>query len=281
MADREHQETIWLKPEIFHIDENDRDTVILMFFDELDKAAPSVQAAALQLILDRKSWTHQLPENAFILAAANPARDMSTYSTRMKPELLNRFQHYNIQPEYESFREWGIHNQIHPFVLGYLSYDYSKLYADEEGRDTAFPTPRSWKSVSDTLMLHSEQTVDDLYIQISSDIGTATALEFRGWCMVFRDLPLTAEIFRGAEIRYPQGPDGLHALIASMTAYVSEHREMILKEELQYACSYASRFPVDYATLFYRNLVAIEGMKIRLMQVPDFLAWIKKHSGVM
>lgn len=280
-ADREHRETIWLKPEIFHCDEKDKDNIILMFFDELDKAAPSVQAAALQLILDRKSWTHRLPENAYILAAANPARDTGTYSTRMKPELLNRFRHYNIQPEFESFREWGIENRIHPYVLGYLSYDYSKLYADEEGRSTAFPTPRSWKSVSDTLILHADRTVDDLYIEICSDIGMAAALEFRTWSMVFQDLPVTGNIFRGVENRYPQGPDGLHALIASMTTYVSEHREMILPEELQNACSYVSRFPVDYATLFYRNLVAIEDMKIKLMKAPDFLAWINKHSGVL
>ena len=278
VADKDREKTVWLKPEIFDYDETDKDKIIILFFDELDKAAAAVQAAALQLILDRVSWTHKLPDNAFIIAAANPARDTATFSTRMKPELLNRFRHFNIQPEFDSFREWGMHNQLHPYVLGYLSYDNTKLYAEKENTNTAFPTPRSWKSVSDMLKLHSERSIDELSVDISSDIGTGTAIEFQAWCMVYKELPDTKKIFEGTETNYPKDPDVLHALVSSMSVYVAEHTDTLLDMELSNACRYAMRFPVDFGTLFYRNIMEIDGITLRLMKIPEFAKWVEKHK---
>ena len=178
-------ETIWLRPEIYKFDkETEDDTFFLYFFDELDKASPAVQAAALQLILDRTAWVHKFPKNTLIIAAANPARGTKKYETRMTPELLNRFRQYNVQPDYESFKQWGTENELHKFVMGYLAFDHSKLYAQNEQEDTAFPTPRSWKSVSDLLKAYDGEfvNVSDLHYEICSDIGVGEAFEFEGWC---------------------------------------------------------------------------------------------------
>ncbi len=271
--------TIWLRPEIYE-QGGGEDDYYIYFFDEIDKATPAVQAAALQLILDRKAWTHRFPENTFVIAAANPARGTENYTTRMAPELMNRFKHFNVQPDYDSFREWGIGEKLHPFVLGYLSYDRSKLYADTESRDIAFPTPRSWKSISDTLNAFDGiyKNLDELHFDIAGEIGTGNALEFEAWCSVFAYLPDTGNIFRGMEKTYPKTPDVMHALIASMTSYINKKGKNIRPAELQNACSYVSRFPVDFATLFYRNIREIDGIKLRLMKVPEYLQWAEKNK---
>ena len=274
----EHTGTVWLRPEIY--EQGNGEDYYIYFFDELDKATPSVQAAALQLILDRRAWTHRFPENTWVIAAANPARGTTRYETRMAPELMNRFKHFNVQPDFDSFREWGIGEKIHPFVLGYLSYNQSKLYATSESEEIAFPTPRAWKSVSDTLSAFegSYSDIQDLHYDIAGEIGVAEALEFEAWCGVFAMMPNTENIFRGTEKNMPKTPDVMHALIASMTVFISRKVKNITSAELRNASRYVSRFPVDFATLYYRNIREIDGVKLRLMKVPEYLDWAEKNK---
>ena len=280
---KEKTETVWLRPEIYRNNDDIEDnTLHIYFFDELDKASPAVQAAALQLILDRKAWVHKFPKNTIIFSAANPARGTSKYETRMSPELLNRFRQFNVQPDYDSFKEWAISNKIHPYVLGYLSYDNSKLYAPSETEATAFPTPRSWKSVSDLLTAFDgpEMDVNALHHDICGDLGTGVGLEFEAYCQVYRFLPDTVGIFKGRETKLPQTPDVLHAIIASMTTYIEKNINKMSAAELNNGCRYANRFPVDFSAMFYRNIKEIDGAMLKLMRTEEYRIWCEKHPEV-
>ena len=63
---------------------------IILFLDEMNSAAPAVQAAAYQLILNRKVGQYTLPDNVLIVAAGNREADKGvTY--RMPAPLANRF----------------------------------------------------------------------------------------------------------------------------------------------------------------------------------------------
>ena len=275
VASEDRETTVWLRPEIY-ADDGDG-SYYIYFFDELDKASPAVQAAALQLILDRKAWTHSFPENSFVIAAANPARGTSKYETRMAPELMNRFRHFNVQPDYDSFKAWAITENIHPYVLGFLSYDNSKLYAQSESDEIAFPTPRSWKSVSDLLYACEGMYEDlsELHNDIAGDIGTGISLEFEGWCSMFKYLPDTERIVRGEEPCLPEMSDVLHAVISSLTVYVARHTKEITVQELNNICNYAKNFPADFMMLFFNDLKAMENIKMRLMKVPAYMDWLK------
>ena len=44
---------------------------IILFMDEMNSAAPAVQAAAYQLILNRRVGTYKLPDNVLMVAAGN------------------------------------------------------------------------------------------------------------------------------------------------------------------------------------------------------------------
>ncbi len=63
---------------------------IILFMDEMNSAAPAVQAAAYQLVLNRRVGTYYLPDNVLIVAAGNRESDKGvTY--RMPAPLANRF----------------------------------------------------------------------------------------------------------------------------------------------------------------------------------------------
>jgi len=68
---------------------DDYDTVIL-FLDEMNSAAPAVQAAAYQLVLNRRIGSYKLPDNVVIVAAGNRESDKGvTYRMLISP--TNRF----------------------------------------------------------------------------------------------------------------------------------------------------------------------------------------------
>lgn len=60
---------VWLKPQIFQMDESDS-VINILFLDEISAAPQSVQAAAYQITLDRVVGEHKLPGNCIVIAAA-------------------------------------------------------------------------------------------------------------------------------------------------------------------------------------------------------------------
>ena len=129
------------------------------------------------------------------------------------------------------------HN-VNPYVLGYLTFDRSKLYASETGSDDmAFPTPRSWMFVSNILNAMEGKHPQELYHTISGCIGTGTALEFVNWCKSYKDIVPIDDIFAGKASSYPRRHDELYALVCAISAYVSGNKEKITVSGLSNCCS--------------------------------------------
>ena len=78
----------------------------------MNSAAPSVQAAAYQLILNRRVGTYKLPDNVMIVAAGNREADKGvTY--RMPAPLANRFIHLELAVNFDDWFQWSVANKSH------------------------------------------------------------------------------------------------------------------------------------------------------------------------
>ena len=81
--------------------------VVVLFLDEMNSAAPSVQAAAYQLVLNKKVGTYTLPKGVGIVAAGNRMSDKGvTY--RMPSPLANRFVHIELRVDFEDWQKWHL-----------------------------------------------------------------------------------------------------------------------------------------------------------------------------
>ena len=281
MADTGHQFTEWLRPKIFDLDPSE-DVINLVFLDELSAAPQSVQAAAYQITLDRTVGEHRLPENTIIIAAGNRTTDKSV-AFRMPNALANRMLHFQIDVDFDSWRKWAVRHQVHPLVVGYLSYDPSKLYHEPEGKeDIAYPTPRTWSFISN-LLFASGITADtgylpgDLHYLLGSCIGIGAATEFEAWCNVYRDLPSAEDIYAGKKVEYPRKTDVLYMLISSMVHYAASNTGLT-RTELGNACRFASRFPMDYATVLYKDLLELPDFEKKLVMIPEFRSWMERQK---
>ncbi len=168
---------------------------IVLFLDEMNSAAPAVQAAAYQLILNRKVGTYVLPDNVLIVAAGNRDADKGvTY--RMPAPLANRFVHLELKVDFDDWFQWATENKIHTDVVGYLTFSKKDLYDfDPKSPSRSFATPRSWSFVSELLEDDDdENTTTDL---VSGSVGEGLAVKFMAHRKMASKLPNPSEILKG------------------------------------------------------------------------------------
>jgi ATPase family associated with various cellular activities (AAA) len=169
--------------------------IVVLFLDELNSAAPSVQSAAYQLILNRRIGKYKLPDNVVMVAAGNRESDKGvTY--RMPTPLANRFIHQEMKVDFPSWLEWAVNNRIHKDVVGYLSFAKQDLYDfDAKSASRAFATPRSWTFVSQLL---DESSDDDTTMNlIAGTVGEGLAVKFMAHKKVAGRMPNPADILSG------------------------------------------------------------------------------------
>ena len=170
--------------------------VVVLFLDEMNSAAPSVQSAAYQLILNRRVGKYVLPDNVVMVAAGNRESDKGvTY--RMPTPLANRFIHQEMKVDFPSWQEWAVEHKIHKDVVGYLSFAKQDLYDfDAKSASRAFATPRSWSFVSE--LLEDEDSDDDTVMNlIAGTVGEGLAVKFMAHRKVAGRMPKPEEILSG------------------------------------------------------------------------------------
>ena len=174
----------------------DPDSKAILFLDELNSAPPAVQAAAYQLILNRKVGTYVLPKGVDIVAAGNRDGDKGvTY--RMPSPLANRFVHLQMQLTFDDWHDWATLNGINPEVVGYVGYAKQDLYDyDPKTPSKSFATPRSWSFVSD-LVSDDEIDTESLTNLVSGAIGDGLAVTFMAHRKIASKLPKPDDILDG------------------------------------------------------------------------------------
>lgn len=169
----------------------------LLFLDELTTAPPSVQAALLRVVLERKVGFHALPPGVRIVAAANPP-DLMSGGWELSPPLRNRFVHlqwdlsvgaYLVALE-QGFPEAelptidaGIHAAILPEwkyrIAAFLKRSPDLLHTSPESDPYAFASPRSWDFVA--ALLTSCEMLEEA--PVNGRAGSRACLELLKGCI--------------------------------------------------------------------------------------------------
>jgi hypothetical protein len=172
--------------------------IIVLFMDEMNSAPPAVQAAAYQLVLNRRIGRYVLPDNVVMIAAGNRESDKGvTY--RMPTPLANRFIHVEMRADFAAWQEWAVRNGEHKDVVGYLSFAKQDLYDfDARSISRSFATPRSWHFVSELL---KDEDLDDATATdlIAGTVGEGLAVKFMAHRKISGKLPQPEDILSGKE----------------------------------------------------------------------------------
>ena len=121
----------------------------IIFLDELTCAPPAVQNAALQLILDRRLHQYEVPEGWRIVAAGNKA-EHGAFVSKMSLPMKNRMVHVEVFPHWEDTKKY-FKNRVRPEIISFLDWRSELLHMLPKTEECAFPTPRSWETLSTLL----------------------------------------------------------------------------------------------------------------------------------
>lgn len=169
----------------------------ILFLDEINAAPPSVQAAAYQLILNRRVGEYYLPKGVSMLCAGNRESDKGV-TFRMPSPLANRLVHVEMASNFEDWQKWAIANKVHADVVGFLSHHKQKLFNfDPKSPDKAFATPRSWFFVSQLISDNLPESMNTTLV--AGTVGEGLATEFSAHRKVAARMPKSEDVLMGKE----------------------------------------------------------------------------------
>ncbi|MDH3219522.1 MAG: AAA family ATPase [Gammaproteobacteria bacterium] len=196
----------------------------ILFLDEINSAAPSVSAAAYQLILDRRLGNYVVPAGWAIFAAGNRQGDRGvTYA--MPAPLANRFSHYEVDLNLDDWVAWAHRFGIDERIIGFLRFRPDLLFDfDPAQNPIAFPSPRSWEFAHRALQKFNDYP-DLVAGSLQACVGEAAAIECHAFIRSLDQMPDLDRIIAGDEVTAPEEIDLQYAVAAALVSRALRARD--------------------------------------------------------
>ena len=267
--DNKNNEAVWAQPNFLP---KEPKSLGILFLDEINTAPPSVQAAAYQLVLDRKVGDYKLPDGWAIVAAGNSESDRGVVY-RMPPPLANRFIHLDMEVSFEDWKSWAYQNSIEPSIIAFLNYDSSKLFNfNPNSNEKSFATPRSWEYV-DKILKANISKESQLEV-LSGAVGKDVAVSFIAFKKVMNRLPNIEDILKGKELELEQDTQLLFALISALIAKLKNAS----KEEIENAIKFSFKLPSEFSVMLIKDM---QQNSIEIEDSDAFEEWVEKYSYLL
>ena len=252
----------------------------VLFLDEINSAAPSVSAAAYQLILDRRLGEYEVPEGWAIFAAGNRQGDRGvTY--QMPAPLANRFTHFEVETHLDDWVLWAYSQGIDDRIIAFLRFRPDLLFDfDPAHNPVAFPSPRSWEFAHRALQKFAAEP-SLLRESLQACVGPAAGVEAAAFVDNLEQLPDIDAIVRGESEEMPDEVDLQYAVASALVG-----RAVRAKESGDGApvygriLEYAGRFPQrEMGVMLVSDMHRAVGQD--LFNVPEFAPWAQSVAEVM
>lgn len=255
----------------------------ILFLDEMNQANQSTQAAAYQLILDRRLGDYILPEGWVVIAAGNRAIDRAIVQ-KMGSALKSRFVHIEVECDSDEWLNWAYKNAIHPSITGYIKFRPDNLNdlgaKGSEGKkrmeaaleSNSFAVPRTWAFASQ--IIHAAPPQDIEYDLLAGTIGQAAVADFVGFLKIYRNLPDLDGIIKdpdNAPDPKKMEPQVKYALASGLAAKANQkNMDNIMK--------YVARMPAEFQVMIVKEAQARDW---NLLASKAVQSWTFKNSHLM
>lgn len=252
----------------------------VLFLDEITSAAPTVSAAAYQLILDRRLGEYRVPDGWAIFAAGNRQGDRGvTYS--MPAPLANRFSHYEVEAHLDDWVAWAYKNGIDERVIAFLRFRPELLFDfDPAHNPVAFPSPRSWEFAHRAIQKFIDNP-DLLVSALQGCVGPAAGIELKAFVDNLDNLPDIDAIVRGEDVVVPKEIDLQYAVASALVGRAIKAKgNGTSKQVYGHILDYAVHFPQrEMGVMLVSDMHRAVGQDI--FSVPQFSQWAKAVADVM
>jgi len=252
----------------------------ILFLDEITSAAPSVSAAAYQLILDRRLGEYRVPDGWAIFAAGNRQGDRGV-SYSMPAPLANRFSHYEFDTHLDDWVAWAYESNIDERIIAFVRFRPELLFDfDPALNPVAFPSPRSWEFCHRALQkfIHTPTL---LLGSLQACVGQAAGIELNAFIDNLENMPDLDAVMRGEKTSVPQEIDLQYAVATALVGHAIRAKNSDnAKEKMGYILDYAQRIPQrEMGVMLVSDMHRAIGQD--LFSVPQFAQWADSIADVM
>lgn len=252
----------------------------ILFLDEITSAAPTVSAAAYQLILDRRLGEYRVPSGWAIFAAGNRQGDRGvTYS--MPAPLANRFSHIEFEVNLDDWVTWAYANGIDERLIAFLRFRPELLFDfDPAHNPVAFPSPRSWEFAHRGLQKFHD-TPGILSGALQACVGPAAGIELHAFIENLDKMPDIDAIVAGDDAPVPKEIDLQYAVAAALVGRAIRAKGRRDAGTVHgHILDYARRFPQrEMGVMMISDMHRAIGPD--LFGVPQFAEWANAVGDLM
>lgn len=160
----------------------------VILFDELNLAAPLVQAITYSVILDRVISDRRMSDNVYVMAAGNRQQDKA-HTFDMPFPLRDRFCELELEANAEHWLEWAKKEGVNPHIISFISWKNAWLFHFDPQVHDKPTTPRGIVRASDMIRdLDFEKDSGQVYLRTSASTGNAFAVEFQAYISTYAKL---------------------------------------------------------------------------------------------
>ncbi len=241
------------------------------FLDDLGQAPPSVQAAAMQLILARRVNGHTVSPHVTFLAATNRKQDRAGVSGILEP-VKSRFSAIiQLEPDMDDWIKWALSNNVPTELIAFIRFRPNLLFDFTPTADmTNSPCPRTVANVGKLMQIGIPKDLE--YETFTGAAGEGFAAEFVGFLKIFRNLPNPDGVLMNPDsAKVPDDPATMYALCGALAARVS-------KNNMDRLCKYADRIPCEFNVLLMQDAVH---RTPELQETRSFMEWASKNKEIL
>lgn len=280
-VDRDEKEKItrWIPPEFLPRGEKK-----LLFLDEINSAPQGTQAAAYQLILDRRLGSYKLPKDCVVVAAGNRLQDRAIVH-QMSTALKNRMVHLEFDINVEDWTEWAVKSNQDLTVLAFIRFRPTLLSEFDDVNKTtqknkdrmqnakdakAFATPRSWEFVSRMLKAGLSFKDKEFLALVQGAVGEGPAAEFVAYTKFWQKLPdFDVIMLKPDSFKCPEEPQLKYAIATGLAARANE-------DNIEKALAVAEKIDPEFQVLFAKDVLLRD---VGVSKNPAMRQWLTKNRN--
>ena len=253
-----------------------------IFLDEINAAVTRLhQAAAYQIVLEKRVGELRFHPGTVVLAAGNLEED-NAIVTSLSSALCNRFTHFVLRVDPDSWLAWGEANRLDSTVLGYIAGHGAKVLYDQSRGELAFPSPRSWAMASQLCGAGEEA---DLKRLVAACVGSEHAEEFFAWRSLYGKIDPEKIIRKGKIPNFTRGKNRDPSFMYAATFAVAEWLRSgpdLSDEEIANVVAFltAPGLEMEFSFLFLRHIRPEEELFVRLRGLPEFRTLASRLVGL-
>jgi hypothetical protein len=222
--------------------------LLVVILDDLGQAPPAVQAACMQLLLERSINGEKISDEVVFIACTNRKEDMAGVAGILEPVKSRFITILELFPRLEPWIGWYLKTGLPIQVAAFIRFASKWLFDFKATKDmTNSPCPRTLENLGRLVAMNLD--ADLRFPAYSGAVGKACATEYLAFEQMYdKMLDPAVVIMQPSTVPIPTTPDGLFATCMGVAHYANEHN-------IDNIAIFGKRLPPDFRVMMMDDIV--------------------------